>query len=342
MKSKITGIIGSAWGQRISILVFIMIVMAIFEPRFFLPRNVSSILLAIAIYGILACGMLFVVLSGGIDLSLGSTAAMAACITTKTFVDSGYTMGGLLLGFTASMALCALLGLFHGIEITIFRMPAFVLTLATKYAIYGLMQIYTNGRYITPQDKGLFYLIGNARPLGIPMPVIIMLLCILISAIVLAKTPFGRRIYAVGGNPVAARLVGINAKRYTVYVYIICSLFAGLGGVVLASFNMVANQSTASGYEGAVLTAMVIGGINVFGGEGGVGGAFFGALFVGIIDNVLILLGVPSEYQKFTQGVIIIAAIAFNMWQQRRSLGLTKRRLRKKEKEGVMGEGIDG
>jgi ribose/xylose/arabinose/galactoside ABC-type transport system permease subunit len=301
--------------------------MAIFEPKFFLFTNMRSILLAVSFYGILSCGMLIVIVAGGIDLSLGSTAAMSGCIAAKTYLDSGYTSTGLAMGIIFALGFCLLLGLFHGIEITYFRMPAFVMTLATKYAVYGLVQIYTGGRYIQPLGTSDFRLIGQARPLGIPIPIIIMVICVVITAILLARTSFGRRIYAVGGNPAASNLVGIDSKKIIIATYMICSFICGIGGIVLASFNMSVSQQTASGYEGTVLTAMVIGGINVFGGEGGMSGAMFGTLFVGIINNMLILLHVPPDYQKFVQGMIIIAAIAMNMQMYRRSMGLVKSKL---------------
>jgi ribose/xylose/arabinose/galactoside ABC-type transport system permease subunit len=311
------------WGQRATILIAIMIIMAIFQPRFFLLRNVYSILLAIAIYGIIACGMLFVILVGEIDLSVGSTAAMAGCILTKTYIDSGYAASGLVKGVLFAVVLCLAVGLFHGVESTVFKMPAFVVTIATQYAIYGAMQIYTEGKYIQPHIKGVYYFLGNGRVLGIPMPIVLFIVCAAISAIILGRTVFGRKIYAVGGNREASEMVGIKSKRYIITCYMACSLLAGFGGVVLSSFNMNVNQSTASGYEGQILMAVVIGGISIFGGEGGIPDVIFGALFIGIINNILILLGAPSEYQKFIQGVIIIAAIAFNMYQSRRSQGLT-------------------
>ncbi|MDR2487069.1 MAG: ABC transporter permease [Clostridiales Family XIII bacterium] len=331
MRKRLIGFIGSTWGQRLTILLAVIVVMALLEPKFFRMSNIYSILLAIAIYGILCCGMLFVILIGGIDLSIGSAAAMAGCIMTKTYMDSGYSAAGFVQGFLLAMLFCALLGLFHGVEITVFRMPAFVMTLATKYALYGAMQVYTGGMRIQPHGAlgTVYHFLGNGRPLGIPMPVVLMVLTVVVCTVILGFTPYGRRVYAVGGNPRASELVGIRSRRYTIIGYVVCSMLAGFGGIVLASLNMSVDQTSASGYEGTVLMAMLIGGINIFGGEGGVPGAIFGALFVGIIDNMLILLDVPSEYQKFVQGVIIIVAIAVNMQAYRRVMGLTAPRRRK-------------
>jgi ribose/xylose/arabinose/galactoside ABC-type transport system permease subunit len=181
--------------------------------------------------------------------------------------------------------------------------------------------VITNGAYIYHSDHGIFYQIGNARPLGIPLPIIIFLIYTAISAFVLGCTTYGRRLYCIGGNPVAAGLVGIPTKINTVIAYVFASFSAFFGGMILVSMNMMAGAATASGYVGSVLTAMVVGGINLAGGEGGIPGAIFGALLVGIINNALILLGVPSEYQKFVQGLIIIGAIALNMYTSRKSRG---------------------
>ncbi|MDR1067852.1 MAG: ABC transporter permease, partial [Clostridiales Family XIII bacterium] len=179
MNNKVLKLVGSAWGQRIMIFSLVMIVMALFAPKFFLLSNIRSILLAVSIYGIMACGMLLVIVCGGIDLSIGSTAAMSGCIAAKTFVDHGYTPGGLVLGIVLALLFCVLLGLFHGIEVTYFRMPAFVMTLATKYAVYGLVQVYTGGAYVQPvYENDLFSIIGQSRPLGIPTPIIIMAVCV--------------------------------------------------------------------------------------------------------------------------------------------------------------------
>lgn len=297
--------------------------MVIFQPRFFRIQNIYSILLSIAIYGTMACGMLFVVLVGGIDLCQGSTAGMAAIILIKVVINNGQTTGAFILGAIAAIAACAVLGLFHGIECAFFGVPAFVLTLATQYTIIGLMNVVTDGIYIQAAPEGILYYIGSGRPLGIPMPIIIFLICAVILTIVLGRTKFGRRIYAVGGNSEAAALVGIKSRMHIVLSYVLSSVMAALGGMMLCCMNLQASYNTAAGYHGNVLTAMVVGGVNLAGGEGSIVGAIFGALLVGIINNILILLDIPSDYQLFVQGVIIVAAVALNMYTYRRSLGLT-------------------
>lgn len=327
---KVINFLGNPWGQRLTIILLIMAVMAVFQQNFFKPSNAASILLAISLYGIIACGMLFVVLVGGIDLSVGSTAALTASLLSICADGSGYTAAGFLTGLLLSLGACILIGLIHGVLVTRFSLPAFVVTLATKYIIYGIVLLVTAGRFVQIIDDGIMYQLGNYRLFGeIPMPVVIFVLYAVICALILGKTVFGRRLYATGGNPVASRLVGVKTRLSVVVSYVICSVSAGIGGMILASMNMQAGPTTANGYEGNVLTAMVVGGLNLAGGEGGVPGAIFGALLVGIINNMLVLLGVPSDLTTFVQGVIIIAAISLNMYTSRRSQGLIRVKVKK-------------
>jgi ribose/xylose/arabinose/galactoside ABC-type transport system permease subunit len=331
---KIVNFLGNQWGQRLTTLVIIMIVMVIFERSFFKPANALNILLAISLYGIMACGMLFVVLVGGMDLSVGSMAGLSAVILAINAQGSGYTTAGFFTGVFIAVAVCAVVGIVHGILVTYFSIPAFVVTLATKYLLYGFVLLVSSGRYINIIDDGIMYKLGNGRLFdAIPMPVVIFVVYAAICALILSKTVFGRRLYAVGGNPVASNLVGIKTNATVLISYVLCSISAGIGGMILVSQNMIAGATTAQGYEGNVLMAMVVGGLNLAGGEGGVSGAIFGALLVGIINNMLILLSVPSDYTTFVQGAIIIAAVSLNIYTSRRSQGLIKARVKNANKK---------
>lgn len=313
MKRHVIKVLGNEWSHKALILLIFVIIMGIFEPRFFLPGNIRSILLAISIYGIMSCGMLVVIITGGIDLCIGSTAALGACVLTMTYVNNGQTNGFFFIGLISAVLICLLLGLFHGILVAYLKLPPFVVTLATQYLIFGIVATITGGNYITPRPGGAYYWISNARLFDIPMPIVWFALFAAVFAFILSYTSFGKRCYFAGGNRFAAEIVGINTKRFTLISYMIASLMACIGGIVLVSLNMQVFATTASGYEGKVLTAMVVGGISLMGGKGGIPGVIFGALFVGIVNNALILLNVPSEFQTLVQGVIIIAAIAFNM-----------------------------
>ncbi|MCL1827951.1 MAG: ABC transporter permease [Oscillospiraceae bacterium] len=325
MTKKLLKAAGNPWGQRITLLILICIVMAIFEPIFFKAANAKSILLAISVNGIMACGMLFTVLVGGMDLSVGSMAGLAASVAFKIAEGSGFSTGSFILGCAAALAVCLLTGWLNGFFVTRFGLPAFVVTLAMKYALYGSIYMVTRGFYVYSPGNGPAFKIGNSNVLTIPMPVIIFAVCVAVCAFMLGKTTYGRRLYAIGGNVKASNLVGINSDVNIRVTYMISSVLAGLGGIILASMNGQAGQPTALNYEGNVLMAMIVGGINLAGGEGGVPGAVFGALLVGIINNVMLLLGVSSDTTKFFQGIIIIAAMSLNMYTQRRSAGLTGR-----------------
>ena len=328
---KAVKLLGNPWIQRATILLIIFVIMAAFANRFFLPENFKSILIAISLYGVMVCGMLFVILIGGIDLCVGSTAAMASCVMLKILTTNNNSAYGFIMGFAAAIGLCALLGAFHGIQTAYFGLPAFVVTIATQYTLYGAMLNYTGGSFIYLKTMdNLFYKLASGRVFGMPMTIFWFIIAVIICAAILGFTTFGRRCYLVGGNRAAAALLGINTKKYTVISYIISGVAAGFTGIVLASLNMSAYAATAKGYEGKVLMAMVVGGISLSGGEGGIPGAVFGALFVGIINNALILLDVSTDYQGFVQGVVIIAAIALNTYTARRAKGITGSRRRTK------------
>ncbi|MDR2132725.1 MAG: ABC transporter permease [Clostridiales Family XIII bacterium] len=337
MNNKIMRFIGGQWGQRALILILIFIVMAIFERKFFTPSNVSSIFLAISVYGVMACGMLFVVLLGGLDLSVGSMAGLSAVIISFFAKNDNFETGGVLTGLLAALVAAVVVGWLHGVLVTRINMPSFVVTLATKYIMYGFMPMITNGAFIYITGEGLMYQVGHAKVLGIPMPIVIFFFVAVICGLTLSRTTFGRRLYAIGGNPTASALVGINVFRDTKIAYIISCVTAALGGMVLCSMNMIAGQTTGNGYEGNVLLAMIVGGINLAGGEGGVAGAVFGALLAGIITNLMTLLGVSADFQKFVQGMIILAAITLNVYTSRRSAGLSapKRRREKAAEESA-------
>ena len=330
MMKKVLKAAGSAWGQRISLLIVICIFMAIAQPIFFRASNANSILLAIAVNGIMACGMLFTVLVGGLDLSVASTAGMSAAIVF-TFANSrGFETNAFILGCAVALLFCLIVGWINGFFVTFFGLPAFVVTLAMKYVLYGSINVLTNGIYIRiPDRKGIAYAIGNSNVFGIPMPVIIFIIVAIVSVFILSKTIFGRQLYAIGGNKNAANLAGVNSTWNTRLTFMISSVAAGLGGVMLASMGGQAGQPTGAGQEGNVLMAMVVGGINLAGGEGGVSGAIVGALLVGIINNAMLLLSIGSDYQGFVQGVVILAAMTLNMYTKRGSEGAVRANLKR-------------
>ena len=278
----------------------------------------------------MACGMFFVVLVGGLDLSVASMAALSATIVTMTVVNSEYAPGSFIRGFLIAMVVCIAVGLIHAFLVTKFKMPSFVVTLASKYVLYGAVMIISNSTYTYILDDTCFlYKLGNSKLFSVPIPIIIFVATVIVCAVLLNLTSYGRKLYAVGGNPTAAELIGIKSKVSTQIAFIICSVAAGIGGIILASMNTVAGSGTASGYEGNVLMAMIVGGINLAGGEGSILDAVYGALLVGIINNVQILIGIPSDYQEFVRGAIILAALSLNVYTYRKVHGLIPPKIRR-------------
>ncbi|MDR3278570.1 MAG: ABC transporter permease [Oscillospiraceae bacterium] len=326
---KVRRFLGSAWGQRVAIIAIICVVMAVFERHFFTATNAKSVLFAISVYGTMACGMLFVVLLGGLDLSVGSMAGVAACIVGRFVQDSGYASGGLVNGILVALAACVVIGIIQGACVTYLKMPSFVVTLSFKYILYGAAPLITGGSFIYYQGNAssenpvqrFIYSIGSSRVLNIPVPIIIFVFFVIAAVIVLTKTTYGRRLYAIGGNDTASVLVGFRVRRDTIIAYVVSSFCAAVAGVVLSSINMQAGQTTGGGYEGSVLMAMIVGGINLAGGEGGIAGAAFGALFVGLITNMMTLLSISPDFQNFVKGAIILAAVTLNVYAKRRSAG---------------------
>ena len=334
MMKKTMRVVGSQWGQRITLLVIICVAMIFLEPKFFKPDNYISILLAISVNGVMACGMLFTVLVGGMDLSVGSMAGMTASITYMIAKSYNFTDGGFLTGCALALAVCILTGFLNGFFVTRFALPAFIVTLAIQKILHGTIFFITKGIFVLPPRYGLAYAVGNlvvfSIPLGggnklnIPMPVIILIAIVAVCAFVLLKTTYGRKLYAIGGNKNVANLVGIKSNANIITAFMISSLLAGVAGILLASQSGQAGQTTCKGYEAYVLMAMVVGGINLAGGEGGVSGAIFGALLVGIINNVMLLISVPGDIQTFVRGVIILAAMTLNIYAKRGVLGTFK------------------
>ncbi len=336
MKNKIVKFLGSPWGQRATIIAIIMVVMAFAQPAFFSFGNLKSILIQIAIYGVMACGMLLVVLVGGIDLSLGSMAGLACVIATVHVVEHGTSTGTFIAAVGMALLVAVIVGLIHGVFDAVLRLPAFVVTLATQYALYGIATEYTKGVYIHITElEGFYYMLGNSKILGIPFSIVLFLVMAVITTVALEKTNYGRKVYAVGGNPRAARLVGLKPKLTKISAYVICSVTAAIGGMVLSSQNLTATYSTGRGYEGTVMMVIVVGGISLMGGEGGIGGVLFGALLVGILNNIIILLGISTDYSELVQGVVILLAVALNIYSARKSAGLIKSRKQKKEEIGL-------
>ena len=313
--------------QKPLILLAVMLVMVILQPKIFPTlNNMLSILYAVSIYGTMICGMIYAVLLGGIDLSVGPVAALSGAVTVLTIIAMGKTGASVFVGVVLGLLAGSAVGLVNGLIISYFNVPAFLITLSTQSIISGVAQLTTGNHTIAAMEPASFTFIGSGRLLGVPVPIYIMGVMMLITYIILNKTVFGQRVYAVGGNRQAAQLSGVAVKRVSTMCYVLSSLMAALSGIVLASMNQQAIAKAATGYENDVLTAIVVGGTSLAGGEGSIQGALFGALLVGVLNNGMRLMGVPSTYHTLVKGIIIICAVAMDVYAKNKNSGLRRAR----------------
>ena len=324
--------------QKPLILLAVMLVMVVLQPRIFPTwNNMLSILYAVSIYGTMICGMIFAVLLGGIDLSVGPVAALSGAVTVLTIMAMGKTNGSVAVGVLLGLLAGSAVGLVNGLIISYFNVPAFLITLSTQSIINGVAQLTTGNQTIAAMEPASFTYIGSGRLLGVPVPIYIMALMMLITYLVLNRTVFGQRVYAVGGNRQAAQLSGVAVNRVSTICYVLSSFMAALSGIVLASMNQQAIAKAAAGYENDVLTAIVVGGTSLAGGEGSIQGALFGALLVGVLNNGMRLMGVPSTYHTLVKGIIIICAVAMDVYAKNRDSGLGRSMLKALNRRGKKG-----
>ncbi len=261
----------------------------------------------------MAFGVTFVIISGGIDLSLGSLLAVAgvsAAMMAKA--DQFPVIVPILVGLFAGL----LIGAFNGLVITKSKIAPFIVTLGTMTICRGLALILSKGRPVSGLSDS-FNFIGGGTFLGIPIPIIILIVVFALSHILLNNTVLGRYIYAVGGNENAARAAGIQVNKVKMAVYMICGLLAGLAGIVLTSRITTGQPNAGAGFELDAIAAAVIGGTSTSGGTGTIPGTLVGVLLIGVISNGLDLLNVSSYYQQVVMGSIIIGAVVLDSWNQR-------------------------
>lgn len=319
------------------ILLLCFAVLAALRPHSFpTVSNLSNVLWSISVYGIMTSGTIFVFLLGGIDLSIGSLCGLCSVACVMTIRQLGSTNFAVVCGILAALGVGLLAGLFHGLVITRFKVPAFLITFASSTAYLGLSMLLTNNKILSCMEPRLFVGISTYKIFGFSVPVYLMIGVALVSWFVLAKTPLGRRFYAVGGNPVASRLSGINDTLVTVLAYVLSGLTTALGGIVLASMTQQCMASTGSGYENYVIMSAVIGGISLLGGVGTVPGCVFGAILIGLLNNGLNLMSVPSTEHDLVKGVVIIAAVAFDAMQHQDKARDWLRQFRFRKKKGVI------
>jgi ribose/xylose/arabinose/galactoside ABC-type transport system permease subunit len=285
-------------------LVLLVIIASILSPRFLSTVNLMNVLRQTSIIGVLGIGMTFVILTAGIDLSVGATLALSAVLLAGTLESTGNIWLSMAIGIAAGMAV----GLANGIGVTFGRVQPFVMTLGMLGIARSLAFLYTHGEPIPVVDMR-FLKLGIGYLWKVPIPSVIFLVLLVIAALVLHYTPFGRYVYAIGSNEEAARLSGVDVRKYKIVVYVISGATAAIGAILYCAQFAAAPAIAGEGYELDAIAAVVVGGTSLFGGQGGVIGTFLGALIIGILSNILNLTGVSPFAQPLAKGALIILAV---------------------------------
>lgn len=292
-------------------LVALGVALSFLSPVFLTTDNLIQVLLQASINTIIALGITFVIITAGIDLSVGSTAALAGMVAAKLMVAGTVWPMAVLVALIVGLVI----GFINGFLITKLRITPFIVTLGMLSVVRGSALVYSDGRPVYGFPESFNQVFGGY--LGpIPMPVVVAAIVALISWFVLRYTRLGEYTYAIGGNAEATRLSGVSVDRYTIIIYMICALFAALAGIVLTARLRAAEPIAASGYELNAIAATVMGGTSLFGGEGGVVGTIIGALIISTLLNGLNLLNVQSFYQQLAIGLVIILAVALDRFKQ--------------------------
>jgi len=284
-------------------LVIVLIAASLLSDRFFSQTNIMNVIRQTAIVGVLAIGMTFVILTAGIDLSVGSTLALVVVLVASV-LQTGSTWLGLLVGLLVGTAV----GVVNGLGVTRGRIPPFVMTLGVAGVARGLAFLYTGGTPI-PVLKQDFLVLGTGYLGPVPIPSIVFVLLIVAAAVALRFTPFGRYVYAIGSNEEAARLSGINVPLYKVLVYALCGATAAVAGILYAAQLAVGPPVAGQGYELDAIAAVVVGGASLMGGQGSIWGTLLGALIISMLANILNLMGVSPFVQPLAKGALIIIAV---------------------------------
>ena len=290
------------------IFIALVVVLTCLKPSFIGPTNLMNILKQASINGILAFGMMFVIVAGGFDMSVGSTVAFAGILAAMTGQGNYPLIVPLLVAMLAGL----LVGVVNGVGVAVGNLPPFIMTLGTMTAVRGLALLISNGKPVIGISQE-YRAVAASTFCGIPMLAVFLAIIIVICSFVLSKTVYGRRVYACGGNLLAARVSGINTTKIRVSTFAIAGLLAGLSGFLLTSRVTIGQPTAAESYEMDAITACVVGGVSMSGGVGKPWGVVVGCLLITVITNGLDIMGVSSHWQKIVKGAIIVAAVLIDI-----------------------------
>jgi len=310
---------GSVFGRDAGGLIVLLVLfggMTLASTEFLTADNMANLARQVAVFGIIAVGQLLVILTAGIDLSVGSVLGLTGCIAAELLVHGTGIVPAILIAMVAGAAI----GVFNGSLVAYGKLPPFIVTLGMLGIARGAVLVLTDASTVQPLPDA-FGNIANGDFLGLPNLLWMFVVVVVIASFVLRRTVFGRYVYAVGSNPESARLAGVPVTRVLVAVYAISGLLAAVGGVLFMSRLNAGVPTAGTGYELNAIAACVIGGASLFGAKGGAFGAAAGALIVGVLNNGGNLLAINSFYLQIIIGALILAAVAFDQWQGRRARG---------------------
>jgi ribose transport system permease protein len=320
----------------IVVLAIVVLVGTMSTPIFFTERNLLAVLVTASVIAVLAVGQFHVMVTGGIDLSVGSVVALSS-VVSALMLSHGHP---LILAIVAALAVGALCGVVNGVLVVYGRVAAFIATLAMLSVARGLAYIIQQDRLIPISDR-TFLSIFAGRVAGIPAPVLIALLVMVVSAIVMTLTPAGRRLYAFGGNPEAARLSGLPVNRDVLMAYVTSATLASIAGLMLAAQLRQGSAITGSGYELDSIAAAVVGGTALMGGTGDPVRAVLGALVIAAISNIMDIRGIAAEAQLIVQGAVIVLAVYITSGSGTRAARTLLRRLKRSRRSRPGGPAVE-
>ena len=302
--------------RELNVLTALLVVGALISlstPYFLTTDNLMGVFRSFSMIAIMSIGMVMVIITGGIDLSVGSVMGMASLITAIGFQNGLPTIVCILAGLLVGV----LFGLFNGLLITAIRLPPFIATLGSLSIGRGLMYIVTHGVPLTPDTPEIFSVLGQGYVGVVPVPVVIMVVMMVVFSVLMRRTRFGRHVYATGGNEVAARLSGVKTDRVKLLVYMLSGTIAAIAGVVSFSRYLSAEPASGFGSELDVIAAAAIGGASLSGGVGSVEGAIIGAALAGIIANGVVLMNIDTYAQQAITGAVILIAVSLDIWRSK-------------------------
>jgi L-arabinose transport system permease protein len=293
-------------GEQGLVVIFALAfaIVSLTVPNFLTERNMLGLLQSVVTIGIVACTMMFCLASRDFDLSVGSTVAFSGMVA----VMASNATGSIFLGLLAALVCGGFVGLVNGVVIARFRINALITTLATMQIVRGLALIASDGRAVGINDPG-FYQLALSKFLGVPTPIWVMGALFLAFGFLLNRTVFGKNTLAIGGNPEASRLAGVNVSRMRIWIFMLQGLVCGVAGVLLASLITSGQPNAATGLELSVISACVLGGVSLAGGRAAMAGVVVGVLIMGIAENVMNLMNIQAFYQYVVRGLILLLAV---------------------------------